>query len=89
MNGSGSHLDRLLDISHTNRLPMLPPLCVNKNGLTNGELEASALKGFADGARRLGFNVSDEREFHISQRGACWEWGKSSSAAGGTYGLLA
>lgn len=80
MNGTGGHLDRLLDVCHANQLPMLPALCVNKNGLTDGELEASALKGFADGARRLGFRFSDERAFHINQRNACWEWGKIAPA---------
>lgn len=88
MNGSGGHLDRLLDICHANQLPMLPALCVNKNGLANGELVASALKGFADGARRLGFDLADEREFHIYQRDTCWEWGRSSSAARDTSLLL-
>lgn len=76
MNGPNGHLDRLLDICHVNGLPMLPAICVNKNGVETGELEPTALKGFADGARRLGLSVVDERAFHAAQRDNCWDWGK-------------
>lgn len=77
MNGPNGHLDRLLDICHANGLPMLPAICVNKNGVETGELEPTALKGFADGARRLGLAVVDEQAFHAKMRGDCWLWGRS------------
>lgn len=81
MNGPAGHLDQLLDVCHARRLPMLPALCVNQSGLKTGELEDNALKGFADGARRLGFAVHDERHFHHERRDECWAWGKSAGAS--------
>lgn len=81
MNGPGGHLDQLLDVCHARKLPMLPALCVNQSGLKTGELEENALKGFADGARRLGFAVHDERAFHHKRRDECWAWGKSAGAS--------
>ena len=75
MSGTGGHLDRLLDICHARRLPMLTALCVNQGGVKSGELEPSALKGFCAGARRLGLSVVDEVAFHHEQRDACWQWG--------------
>ena len=80
MNGRGGHLDHLLDVCFAKGLPMLPALCVNKGGIASGELDETALKGFADGARRLGFAVSEDRSFHHDQRDACWAWGKQQSA---------
>jgi len=77
MNGSGGHLDNLLDICFTQLLPMLPALCVNQNGVATGELEPAALTGFCNGARRLGFPVTDEIEFHHRARDQCWAWGAS------------
>jgi hypothetical protein len=76
MNGVGGHLDRLLDLCHARKLPMLPALCVNQSGLQSGELEETALAGFVTGARRLGFKVIDDRSFHHQCRDECWEWGR-------------
>ena len=80
MNGANGHLDRLLDICHARGLPMLPAICVNKQGLETGELEPAALAGFAEGARRLGFKVTDELAFHHEHRDECWAWGRRQSA---------
>lgn len=77
MNGPKGHLDSLLDLCHTAGLPMLPAICVNKENIKTGELETSALVGFADGARRLGYSVHNEREFHRARREECWTWGRS------------
>lgn len=82
MNGLHGHLDQLLDSCHFLGLPMLPALCVNKNGLEHGELEENALSGFANGARRLGHVVTDERAFHHLCRDACWEWGRRNFGLG-------
>lgn len=80
MNGANGHLDRLLDVCHARGLPMLPAICVNKAGLVSGELEPSALAGFAEGARRLGYQVTDELAFHHERRDECWAWGRRQSA---------
>ena len=80
MNGANGHLDRLLDICHARGLPMLPAICVNKQGLETGELEPAALAGFAEGARRLGYQVTDELAFHHEHRDECWAWGRRQSA---------
>jgi hypothetical protein len=81
MNGPGGHLDQLLDVCHARKLPMLPALCVNQGGIRTGELEENALRGFATGARRLGFAVGpavhEERAFHHQRRDECWSWGRS------------
>ncbi|RWN25284.1 hypothetical protein [Mesorhizobium sp.] len=82
MSGANGHLDRLLDVCHARGLPMLPAICVNESGRDNGELEASALGGFAAGARRLGVAVAEERSFHRQARDACWHWGREQSRTG-------
>ena len=79
MNGTNGHLDRLLDICHARGMPMLPAICVNQSGLTNCELEETALSGFVTGAQRLGIKVTDARAFHHKCRDECWEWGKSEA----------
>ena len=76
MNGSKGHLDALLDICHSTGLPMLPAICVNKFNLTTGDLDASALSGFSEGARRLGYSVFDEKAFHRARQEECWAWGR-------------
>lgn len=80
MNGANGHLDRLLDVCHAGGLPMLPAICVNKQGLETGNLEPAALAGFAEGARRLGFAVADELAFHHERRDECWTWGRQQAA---------
>lgn len=77
MNGARGHLDLLLDICHATGLPLLSAICVNKGNLASGELDPSALAGFVQGARRLGFKVTDELAFHHACRDACWKWGEA------------
>lgn len=79
MNGKHGHLDRLLEICHARQLPLLTAICVNQGGLADGELEDSALLGFAEGARRIGRSVTDPLAFHHSCRDQCWAWGRASS----------
>lgn len=76
MNGANGHLDRLLDVCHVRKLPMLPAICVNESGRESGELEPAALRGFTSGARRLGHTVADDLAFHRKQRDECWRWGQ-------------
>lgn len=82
MSGANGHLDRLLDVCHVRKLPMLPAICVNESGRVTGELEASALEGFVAGARRLGFVVADALSFHHQARDACWQWGRDQMLTG-------
>lgn len=82
MNGSNGHLDRLLDICHLRRLPLLTAICVNQAGVADGELGKAALEGFANAARRLGVRVGDPTTFHRASREACWAWGRDQSGTG-------
>jgi hypothetical protein len=82
MNGPKGHLALLLGLCHARGLPLLTAVCVNQAGVTKGELEGEALAGFVAGAKRLGFSVTDERDFHHKHRDACWQWGQKQTAAG-------
>ena len=82
MNGSGGHLDRLLDLCRVRGLPMLTAICVNLDGLASCELGEEALQGFAAGARRLGLRVDDPLSFHHWCREECWAWGLQHAGAG-------
>jgi hypothetical protein len=79
MNGPGGHLDRLLDLCHARDLPLLTAICVNKAGVSAGELDDAALAGFTTGARRLGSFVADARSFHHRCRDECWKWGREQA----------
>lgn len=77
MNGANGHLDRLLDLCHARGLPLLTAICVNLTGVSTGELGDDALVGFATGARRLGWPVTNPRALHHRCRDECWAWGKT------------
>ncbi|MDT8292013.1 hypothetical protein RQ846_20065 [Roseomonas mucosa] len=81
MNGNKGHLERLLDICHLRGIPLLTALCVNADQLASCELGEDSLRGFCEGARRLGYAFGDEREFHHKQRDASWDWGRAQSRA--------
>jgi len=76
MNGASGHLDVLLDVCHARRLPLLTAICVNQQGLRTGELEPHSLDGFAKGARRLGYPVTDPHAFLKERQRECFDWGK-------------
>lgn len=81
MNGPRGHLDRLLDLCYARGLPLLTAICVNRDNVADGELDESALAGFAEGARRLGLSITDERSFHRRCREECWAWGREQAKA--------
>lgn len=81
MSGPGGHLDRLMDFCHSHHLPLLPALCVNQENRESGALDAAALAGFANGARRLGLLVTDEEAFLRQSQKACFAWGATAPAA--------
>jgi len=76
MNGTNGHLDRLIDVCHARGLPLLPAICVNESGRNSGVLEPTALRGFAAGARRVGFVFHDELDFHRQESEGCFRWGR-------------
>jgi hypothetical protein len=80
MNGANGHLDTLLDLCYLRSLPMLPAICVNKQNIETGELDPLALSGFISGARRLGYEIHDERAFHRERQEECWAWGRQQRA---------
>jgi hypothetical protein len=75
MSGPNGHLDRLLDICHSQGLPLLTALCVNENGRGTGLLDPPARAGFINGARRLGRLVTNEDEFYKTCQRECFVWG--------------
>jgi hypothetical protein len=77
MNGPKGHLDNLLDVCHARKLPLLTALCVNKQGVSDGILEPTALKGFTNGARRLGYHITDEIAFLRKCQDECFNWEQS------------
>ena len=81
MNGAGGHLDALLDVCHARGLPLLTAICVNQKGVLDGTLEPSALEGFAKGAQRLGYPVTDSLAFLRGCQTDCFKWGQDSRAA--------
>lgn len=85
MNGAHGHLDKLLELCHARGYPLLTALVVNQQGLEDGELEQTALKGFCEAAHRLKIPVEDELAFHHQQRDASWNWGREH----GTSALIA
>jgi len=78
MNGAHGHLDNLLSICHANGLPLLPSICVNQGGVRTGALSDEALAGFAKGAERLGYAVTDRGAFLRKCQQACFEWGRQA-----------
>jgi hypothetical protein len=78
MNGPKGHLDTLLDVCHARNLPLLTAICVNQQGVSDGMLEATALKGFTNGARRLGYHITDEIAFLRKCQDECFNWAQSN-----------
>jgi hypothetical protein len=80
MSGPNGHLDRLLDICHSQHLPLLSALCVNQDGQATGTLDEPARAGFANGARRLGITMTDEDQFYRQCQQECFTWGAAQPA---------
>lgn len=70
----GRHLDELLEWAHRSGLPLLTAIVVNKPNVATGRLEESALKGFVEGARRLGLVVVDHDDFLAEQQERVFQW---------------
>lgn len=70
----GRHLDELLEWAHRLGLPLLTAIVVNKPNVATGRLEESALKGFVEGARRVGFVVGDHEKFLTEQQDRVFQW---------------
>ena len=76
MSGPKSHLDRLLDLCRSQRLPLLTAICVNKQNFETGLLKPYALSGFVACAKRLGYEVRDELAFLRQHQDECFRWGR-------------
>jgi len=77
MDGANGHLDQLLSVCRSRGLPLLPSICVNKNNINSGELDEHSLQGFVKGAERLGYTITDWKEFLHSCQQECFKWGQS------------
>lgn len=86
MSGPKSHLDRLLDLCNSQRLPLLTAICVNKGNLATGDLEEFALAGFVAGAKRLHRQVGEEQAFLRQCQEECFSWGRAQGAHSGATG---
>jgi len=81
INGAHGHLDTLLDICHTEGLPLLTAICVNQQNLHSGKLSEDALEGFVEGAKRLGISLTSAESFHEECVRKCFEWGENNKRA--------
>ena len=79
MNGAHGHLDRLLDICHARGMPLLTALCVNQQGKNTGELGADSLKGFVNGAKRLGYKITNADAFLRDCQAQSFRWADDQS----------
>jgi hypothetical protein len=68
------HLDRGLEVCHARGWPLLTAICVKQNEVETGELSGDSLAGFIKGVRRLGYSVTDEKQFLKDAQKACFEW---------------
>lgn len=75
----GRHLDELLEWCHRSGLPLLTAIVVNKPNVATGRLEDSALRGFVEGARRIGYHVLDDRDFLTEQQERVFQWAASEA----------
>jgi hypothetical protein len=78
MNGPRRHLDRLLEVCYARNMPLLTSLCANRRGLAAGEPSDVALDAFVNGAKRLGYEITDRKEFLRKSQRECFEWGATS-----------
>jgi hypothetical protein len=75
----GRHLDELLEWCHRSGFPLLTAIVVNKPNVGTGRLEESALRGFVEGARRVGYSVIDSEAFLAEQQRRVFDWAASES----------
>jgi len=62
------HLDLILAKAYGSGLPLITSIVVNQKHIRSGQLEASSLKGFIAGAKRLGQKVEDEAAYLRDQQ---------------------
>lgn len=63
-----SHLDEVMRIAHERGEPLLTAIVVNEAGRRTGQLEDNALKGFIEGAKRLGLSPRSPQIFLREQQ---------------------
>lgn len=69
-----SQLGELMSLAVEREWPILSSIVVSKPNLDSGTLEGTALEGFVDAARKLGFTITDSLEFVEKQQKAVFNW---------------
>ena len=55
-------------------MPLLTALCVNQQGINTGELSVNSLKGFVNGAKRLGYKITNADAFLRDCQTQSFKW---------------
>jgi hypothetical protein len=79
MNGKHGHLDDILAYCHSNGLPLLTAIVVQKGRLQTGEMDQFTLDGFIEGAQRIGVPVTDPIHFLAECQRECFDWAEKNA----------
>lgn len=81
MNGKHGHLDDLLAHCHSNSLPLLTAIVVQKGKVATGEMDDFTLDGFIEGVQRIGIRVTDATKFLEQAQSVCFnfDWAKDKA----------
>ena len=66
------HLWDVVRWAHSQGLPMLSALVVNKQHIETGKMEPETLKGFIGAAEQLGYTIDDPQNFLHGQQDKCF-----------------
>ena len=80
MNGKHGHLDDILAYCHSNGMPLLTAIVVQKGNLATGDMDSFTLDGFIEGVQRLGVPVTDAGEFLWDCQKQCFDWAQTAAA---------
>jgi hypothetical protein len=79
MNGKHGHLDDLLAYCHSNGMPLLTAIVVQKGKLDSGDMDQFTMDGFIEGVERLGVAVTDRDGFLKKCQRECFEWASTAT----------
>jgi hypothetical protein len=78
----GGHVGRLNeDYSFPLFGIMLSSIIVHQEDVATGHMAATNLAGFCEGARKLGFKITDEEAFMREQQTLVFAWAQTNDAA--------
>lgn len=69
-----THLGDLIEWSHRRGFPLISAVVVNQKNIETGGMEPSTLLGFANAARELGYEFTDDAAFLREQQQMVFEW---------------